>query len=891
MTARWATSLRVAWRFVRKAPARSALIAVLVALPVLAGTFVAVTIRTAELSPAQAAQRFIGNADAVAIVTPYRFVRPEMSMEGYAGGLASEPAQTTSASEGTRPVGSVDVPALLPDGARAIPAGPQRYLAVTAGDRRAQVPAVLLDLADPLTQGMYDVQSGRAPHAGQVALTAHLAKRLRVHVGSTVDVAGATAAVTALVRNPSSLSDDEVVGPAASLGGMSAFPGKYALQESTWLISYPGHAAPDLHDALATNGVIYQTREQWEHPSRQLARSVHVNSQGRAILGSIVGFGLAEIILLAGTAFAVGVRRQSRELGLVRAVGGDERDVRRIILSQGVLLGLVGAMIGVGLGFLTFVLARSALEGAADQLFGPLDARPAEILGVAVIGVVAAVLAAVVPARTSARQSILDMLRTRFRVDSRAARVPRWAKLALVAGPALIIGAAARWHHSSGGAHPLTSVSIGGVVSSVADSSTNDGEWTALISLGAALTLAGIARCCPALLLRLGRRAASLPLSLRLAARDAARHRHRTAPAMAAVATVVSGAVLVLLVLSSTDINNRRRYDALQPVGTVSVQLGTAEVGATQLAAITDQVATQLGDGQSSVISRAVLRHQRTDDRLVVDYPACDTRTTSCEAGPVGVGDAGLVAVVTGRDVPAARAALASGHAVVLDPKLARNGRTTLDEVRLRNPDAPFHFTRINLPALVIDAPTLGNVPAVIISAATAASHGWVDSASEGLIRPQRLPSQKHADELAASLPQGAGLYVESGYHSGEGVVLLALLGGAALAVLLGTSIAVALAMTESRPDMATFAAVGASPARRRLLAMGQAAAVGTLGTALGLPLGLLVGIALLQGSTSYPFTLPWAWLALLIVAAPGLAIAVAGAVTRSSVPMTRRVG
>ena len=893
MTARWATSLRVAWRLVRKAPARSALIAVLVALPVLVGTFVAVTIRSAELSPGQAAQRYLGNADAVAIVTPYRSVRPEISRAGFAGGLASEPAQTDSGSPALRPVSSVDVPALLPRGSRAVQAGTQRFLAVTVGPRREQVPAVLIDLADPLTHGMYDVQSGTAPNPGQVALTADLAQRLRAHVGSPVNVAGLQSTVSAIVRNPSSLSDDEVVGPANSLGGASAFPGKYALQQATWLISYPGHAATDLHDALAAYGVIYETRSQWEHPPAAFARSVHVDGQGRAILASVVGFGLAEIILLAGTAFSVGVRRQTRELGLLRAIGGDERDVRRVILSQGVVLGLLGAVIGVALGFVSFVLARSALESAANQLFGPLDARATEVLGVAAIGLVSSVLAAVIPARSSARQSILDMLRTRFRLDARASRVPRWALLALVAGPILVIGSAAEWNRTSGGLSSTAGASLRSAVGVVFDSSTNGGgEWSALISVGAAITLAGIARCCPALLLRLGGHAGSLPLSLRLAVRDAARHRHRTAPAMAAVATVVAGAVLVLLVVSSTDINNRRAYDALQPVGTVSVSLGGRSVDATDLASVTKGVATQLGGGDVSVVSRAVLPHQGTDDRLAVDLPGCDPGANSCDfGGPVGVGTVDLVSVITGHEDAAAASALAAGKAVVFNPALVSHGQVTLDEIRVRGHNMNLHFTPISVPAYVAAVPRMASLPAVVVSPALAATHNWPTVATQGLIRPDHLPSQKHADEVAAFLPRDAGVYVERGYHSGEGVVLLALLGAAALAVLLGTSIAVALAMTESRPDMATFAAVGASPTRRRLLAMGQAATVGSLGTALGLPLGLLVGIALLQGSTAYPFTLPLRWLALLLVSAPLLAVAVAGAVTRSAVPLTRRLG
>jgi hypothetical protein len=71
---------------------------------------------------------------------------------------------------------------------------------------------------------------------------------------------------------------------------------------------------------------------------------------------------------------------------------------------------------------------------------------------------------------------------------------------------------------------------------------------------------------------------------------------------------------------------------------------------------------------------------------------------------------------------------------------------------------------------------------------------------------------------------------------------------------------------------------------------MAQAATVGGLGAVLGLALGALVGVALLQGSTTYPFSLPIGWLLLLVAVTIGLAVAVAGAATRSRVVLTRRL-
>lgn len=61
------------------------------------------------------------------------------------------------------------------------------------------------------------------------------------------------------------------------------------------------------------------------------------------LVALIVGLGLLEVVLLAGAAFAVAARRQVRDLGLVASNGGTARHVRRIVLAQGLLLGVRGS--------------------------------------------------------------------------------------------------------------------------------------------------------------------------------------------------------------------------------------------------------------------------------------------------------------------------------------------------------------------------------------------------------------------------------------------------------------------------------------------------------------------------------------------------------------------
>ena len=884
MTGRRTATLRLAWRLARGARGRSALIALLVAIPVLAGTFAAVTIRTAHLSPAEAAARQLGRADAIAVVTGKPLTGDVAVGRSTNGETISNIPYT---GDGRTPTGTTWADA-LPAGSRVTPDAWVRAVRVAAGVRAAEVQGIVLDLSDPMTDGIYRVRSGQVPTtSGQAAVTTALAKQMHVSVGATIDLADHPTRVTAVVENPNDLGERSVVASAATFGGLNApARGTWWGNVDYWLVDTPG-AAPDLHDRLLHDGVVYETRDQWEHPGPGLTSSSQIDGQVLIVLGTVAGFGLLEVLLLAGAAFAVGTRRQTRELGLLAATGGDDTDIRRTVLIQGALLGIGGAVVGVAGGVLAVVLLRGVLEQVANKRFGGLDVAAADLVAVVVLGVVAGLLAAIVPARAAAARPVLSMLRDRYDADERPTSIPRWAVLAIVGGAALTVVAAFRWHADAGSLRS-TFVSTGSFSAVMHGLATmlRENQWPAALWLGAAAMLAGLVRACPAIVARLASLSRPLPLTARLALRDAGRHRHRTAPAVAAVMTVVAGAVLVLFVASSSDLRDKHEFSPAIPIGVIDVQNAHSDgMNEAALAAAAARTATLVGGGSHVVISQASRPRGGT---LVVQNPGCTHPATDdlavCSFHQVGVATATTIDLIAGRTVPAAHRALATGGAVLLDPNLA-DGRTVVISTT-----GPARH-RTSLPAVVVPGlPSYGAVPQVYVSAATATAQGWHIRGDIALVAPTRTPSTEVMARAQSALGSNITVTLQSGYHSRYSAVLLAMLGAAAIATLAGTSIAVALAMAESRADMATMAAVGASPSRRRVHAMSQAATVAGLGTGLGMGLGVLVALATLGGSDVFPTSAPYRWLVAVLVVAPALAIAVAGAFTRSRVTLTRRI-
>lgn len=490
----WRFASRLARREVRRRPGRTVLAALLIAIPVSAMTIGSVLARTNADDWSADFQRDYGDTDIV--LNGWGFSSVEVTAE------AADRALTPL------PSGS-DVRQYLWTGTSITSVEPYEDNTVWF------VQFGNLSFDDPGAAAGIAIVEGRAPTDGEVLLGRDIAKRLRVGVGDELTLArpSGTWRVAGLGEVRSNYFSDPLIIPGFDTARFSADYGA-----PMTLIDLPDDTPIDTIRRLAAErSGITRYDDPWYDPT-QLRTGMAWGFVGGVLALVAVG-------IIVAAAFATSARRQLVTIGQLSSNGASEPAVRRTLALQGTWTGVVGAVVGIGVGLALLPVTRSILAHQfVRHEIRAFRFSVVDIVIIAATAIVAATVAAGVPARSAARVPVMAALAGR-----RPAGAPaKWlvpTGLALAAGGLGLVAIAALGAKNDQG------------------SSTN--VWALLVVIGVTSLVFGTCCAAPLVVARVGAMGHRTSLSWRMALRSLARARSRSAAVVAAIAVAVGGATAV----------------------------------------------------------------------------------------------------------------------------------------------------------------------------------------------------------------------------------------------------------------------------------------------------------------------------------------------------------
>lgn len=881
----WRALVRIAWRDAMRSKGRSMLVLTLIALPVLAVTAADVAISTSQVSSVERLDRQMGTADAWVSADLSGWVA--QTFDPTTGGSAS------GGRERSAPATPAQLEKALGRDATLLPVVEgQSRIRTDKGVVAAGLRAV--DWGSPLTEGITRLVDGRYPSdPSEVAVNQALRDRGAV-VDDTVTLDdGTTLTVTGTVED----------GSVRSWPYLTAAPGGPLAEQDTQVHTYLLGAGPVTWDdvkALNNVGATVESRQVISDPppdSVLTGRYADLGFGGgpddstmMAIVALIVTMVLLEVVLLAGPAFAVGARRQSRTMALMAASGGTPKQSRRLVLASAVVLGGLAATVGVVLGVLVGIALLPLVQRRSGEWLGPLDIPWLHLLGVTVFGLVAAFLAAMVPAYLASRQDVVAVLAGRRGDRAPSRRTPILGVVVLGAG--ILLAAVGAWANGSSGA---------------------------LLIAGAAIVcVLGMLLLVPLVVALVARGSARLPLALRFAARDAHRHRTRTVPAVAAVAATVAGVVALGISTSSDEAENRETYTPSLASGAGVVQTHSMdESSVTALGAQLTRIRDRLASRRPDVAVQEIrgLSYYGTTGEPYIDFQSNLSEYVSSYGGDLLEGELPPeVGKVGEGEIRRAEAALADGKAVIFVS-------TPSDRTRIRltatwadfDTGETLKTTEATWPAYFMQVSGRASARGVLPAEAFAELGVKPTVTTLYLPGPVDRATQQDIEEVAAAVDDNASVYVERGYQAPDETIIIQLVLAALGAVLMlgGTLTATFLALSDARPDLATLSAVGAAPRTRRLVAAAYALVVGFVGALLGAMVGAVPGLAIARvltitgnvvaegsgggsqldaGPVGPFFDIPWLMIGGLVFGLPLLTALIVGLLSRSRLPLVARL-
>jgi len=270
-----------------------------------------------------------------------------------------------------------------------------------------------------LDKGPVTLVGGSTPkRPGEVMVTPSALKRFGVNIGDHIySELGQKLTVVGTLRDNSTTSSTDIV--FVQEGDAEA-----GITPSTKYFYQLDGQSPSWAEVLKLNqqGVAVLSRQVLLNPPSADELPIQNGSSVPfvalfSVLLFLVPLGMLPVIVLAGSAFAFGARRQTRTLAVMASLGANRKTLQNLTLTSGLWLGFLGGSVGAILGVLTVAFFGPAMATRSFQIQPAWITYPGFhvpwlLLGLVVVG--SSILGAIssyLPARRASRVNILATLR------------------------------------------------------------------------------------------------------------------------------------------------------------------------------------------------------------------------------------------------------------------------------------------------------------------------------------------------------------------------------------------------------------------------------------------------------------------------------------------------
>jgi lipoprotein-releasing system permease protein len=149
----------------------------------------------------------------------------------------------------------------------------------------------------------------------------------------------------------------------------------------------------------------------WQEQSEDLMSTLLIR---RIIMYTVVGAVLVVAAFGIYNVISTVVMEKHRDIAILKSMGFRSRDIERIFLAQGVVLGVAGSACGLALGCALMVgmmHIRFKFPGSTDTIYMAIDWGWPQFVLAAGVAMASSIAAALLPARKAARVRPVDILR------------------------------------------------------------------------------------------------------------------------------------------------------------------------------------------------------------------------------------------------------------------------------------------------------------------------------------------------------------------------------------------------------------------------------------------------------------------------------------------------